>query len=237
MTAEEEGKDTAASAAKGKDTRRRRHNQGNREEPYLPLSAGLTAEWELVKEYFGIKESFPEQQLMARGEGSPRIYFLSSAVSNVLWRNTSRFSKVVNTGIRMLVKHAPPDAKCHYRPCQEGLEWLYPYMTKRLVTVSFDDMAKLILEDTPFMTSFTPETQAQLEPLGSPMLACGWKARTSAHLLVDKHARKSWSFLFSLKPAETTATTSTAVAGEATTTAESSSVATTSSSEAGSTDQ
>ena len=112
---------------------------------------------------------------------------------------------MVNTGIRMLVKHAPPDAKCHYRPCQEvqdfiparrtpqghlrsrsdrhcracvcvcvrekqGLEWLYPYMTKRLVTVSFDDMAKLILEDTPFMTSFTPETQAQLEPLGSWLL-------------------------------------------------------------------
>jgi hypothetical protein len=47
--AEEEGKDTASASAKGKDTRRRRHNQGNREEPYLPLSAGLTAEWELVK--------------------------------------------------------------------------------------------------------------------------------------------------------------------------------------------
>ncbi len=45
-------------------------------------------------------------------------------------------------------------------------------MTKRLVTVSFDDMTKLILEDTPFMTSFTPETQAQLEPLGSWLLAC-----------------------------------------------------------------
>jgi hypothetical protein len=47
-------------------------------------------------------------------------------------------------------------------------------MTKRLVTVSFDDMTKLILEDTPFMTSFTPETQAQLEPLGSwlQLLAC-----------------------------------------------------------------
>jgi multisite-specific tRNA:(cytosine-C5)-methyltransferase len=111
----EEVEDTAN---KGKDLRRRRHNQGNREEPYLPLSSTLTAEWELVKyallraraclcyylahrwacdddrEYFGLKETFPELQLMARGEGSPRIYFLSSAVSDVLWKNTSRFSKV-----------------------------------------------------------------------------------------------------------------------------------------------
>jgi hypothetical protein len=40
-------------------------------------------------------------------------------------------------------------------------------MTKRLVTVTFDDMARLVLEETPFLTSFSPETQAQLEPLGS----------------------------------------------------------------------
>jgi hypothetical protein len=40
-----------------------------------------------------------------------------------------------------------------------------------------------------------------------PMLACGWKARTSAHLLVDKHERRAWTFLLSLKPAEAEATT------------------------------
>lgn len=36
------------------------------------------------------------------------------------------------------------------------------------------------------------------------MLACGWKARLSAHLLVTKQERRSWAFLFSLSKPEGT---------------------------------
>ncbi len=202
--AEEEGKDTASSAsAKGKDTRRRRHNQGNREEPYLPLSAGLTAEWELVKYVLlplhavcvcvcvsrvscvcvcvchvcrvcacvrcvcvsrgthhntswlgqgllwdqgvlpgtavdgqGRGLSADLLPFVRRGQRSleeleplqqgPCLALVSTGAHThthtPLGTITDAWplpTQVVNTGIRMLVKHAPPDAKCHYRPCQE----------------------------------------------------------------------------------------------------------------------
>jgi len=201
---------------KGKEKKKRRRE--SREEPYLPLSETLLAEWALLKDCFGLRDDFPEKNLMARGDASPRIYFLSSAVADVLWKNTGRLSKVVNTGVRLLVKHAPPGSKCHYRPCQEALPWLFPYMTKRIVTIPFEDLAKLVLEDTLLVNNFTSATQQQLEAIDpgccvfvcnipgqeKPMLACGWKARLSAHLLVTKQERRSWAFLFSLSKPEGT---------------------------------
>jgi len=44
-------------------------------------------------------------------------------------------------------------------------------MTKRIVTIPFEDLAKLVLEDTLLVNNFTSATQQQLEAIGSMPLS------------------------------------------------------------------
>ncbi len=46
------------------------------------------------REYYGISDDFPANQLMARGEGSPRIYFVSPAVRELLWDTSDSLKRV-----------------------------------------------------------------------------------------------------------------------------------------------
>ena len=63
----------------------------------------------------------------------------------------------MNTGVKVFVKHSTKDKEIYLRISQEGISWLFPFLTKRIVPITEEDFYLLIDEKDP-----------QLHKLSSP---------------------------------------------------------------------
>jgi hypothetical protein len=59
------------------------------------------------------------------------------------------------------------DLESTFRFSQEGLQWLFPYITKRKVTISETEFFNLLDNKDPLVSTFAPETQRTLDLLGN----------------------------------------------------------------------
>eukprot|EP01089_Gocevia_fonbrunei_P012638 TRINITY_DN3042_c0_g1_i1.p1 TRINITY_DN3042_c0_g1~~TRINITY_DN3042_c0_g1_i1.p1 ORF type:complete len:751 (+),score=154.37 TRINITY_DN3042_c0_g1_i1:62-2314(+) len=182
--------------------RRERRRYAGKEEPFLPLSEHMLGVWDKFKEYYGIKDTFPADQLMARSEKSPNIFLISPGVRRVLWAEERGWLKLVHTGVKLASKYNAPGAECEYRLQQDGLFWIYPYLTKRVVHLEQQDLVTLLKTKCPQFHEFSDRVKSELQNMsfGSAifsvnvnhesgaifMLVSGWRAKTSAYLLVSK---------------------------------------------------
>lgn len=174
------------------------------EEPFLPLSDGMASVVHSISEFYGLSANFPASQLYVRSEKTPpkQFYFLSSGVHKLFEaaEQTERPLRVVNMGVKMFAQH-----KGHgtYRLSQMGLKWILPYVTKRIVQISEDDLLTLLESTDPFFNTFSAGVQAALSDLNeggvvfvvdrdcktkclAGMPFSGWRGKVSAHLLVPK---------------------------------------------------
>jgi len=157
-----------------------------------------------VWKFFGITENLPIQQLLSRSEQSPKIYFISSAVSQLIGSDDKKRLQVINTGVKFFIKqHGNQDTNFPFRLSQEGLQWLYPFITKRKITITEKEFFNLLDNQDPFDVTFSLETQravGQIEQgsiifvLGpncksegwNGMVVSGWKGKVSMKLLLPK---------------------------------------------------
>eukprot|EP01090_Pellita_catalonica_P017545 TRINITY_DN5322_c0_g1_i1.p1 TRINITY_DN5322_c0_g1~~TRINITY_DN5322_c0_g1_i1.p1 ORF type:complete len:368 (+),score=68.26 TRINITY_DN5322_c0_g1_i1:101-1105(+) len=174
-----------------------------KEEPFLQLSKVMQERWASFAEWFGITDDFPTDQLMARSESSKHIYFVSKGVKDILWSTERGYLKIVNTGLRIATRRSPDGNNIEtYRCSQEGAEILFPYVTKRVLSISEDELTAMIKEKNPLFTSFSKQNIDLFNnlPNGSVMfrvtvtkngqeikfVMAGWRATHSAYMLANK---------------------------------------------------
>ena len=112
--------------------------------------------WAKVKDHFGIMDSFNEAQLYTRSSNAKIISYVNKAMAETCmdFANNERKLKIVNAGLRMFEKAREKASQrvatksgvvgkaCPYRLNHESLHLIEPYMTKRKVTCSMEDMEK-----------------------------------------------------------------------------------------------
>jgi 16S rRNA C967 or C1407 C5-methylase (RsmB/RsmF family) len=110
-----------------------------------------------MKEFYGLSESFAKNRLMARGTANSKLlYFISSSIKkNVFDRGVHNRVKSIHSGLRAFERRSTKDRAKGYRPCQESIHFIIPYMTKRKFIIEYDDFSKCIGEGAISIEIFT----------------------------------------------------------------------------------
>lgn len=197
--------------------------KGFKEDPFVFLRED-DEHWPQIKEFYDIDDAFPADQLLVRSVGGKKrnIYLVSKAVKDVMEMVTDEH-KVVNTGMKVIARAEVDNAGCLFRLMQEGIEAVLPYINKRKVTISQEDLVILLTQDRPFCTEFSSATKEQLDKIedqgcivyvyepngpysspedtiGSRVVICGWKAKVSTRVQINKFDRTHYSILCGLPP-------------------------------------
>ncbi|CAH3020936.1 unnamed protein product [Porites evermanni] len=192
--------------------------KGFKEDPFVFLKDD-DEHWPLIKAFYGIDERFPANQLLVRSFGGKKrnIYLVSKAVKDVM-ETIDDSHKVVNTGMKVIARSEADNVACHFRLMQEGIEALLPYITKRKVAITQEDVIILLTQDRPFCSEFSSTTRDQLssiegqgcivylyEPtgpyskpedtIGCRLIFCGWKAKVSTRLQISKFDKAHYQVL------------------------------------------
>jgi len=91
-----------------------------------------------IKDYYGISNDFPFNQLVTYSIIFKKINFISKGVLNFLDNDVRNHLNLISCGVKLfscnkLKKIENQDFHCKYRICQDGVMYLLPYMTKRIV--------------------------------------------------------------------------------------------------------
>jgi 16S rRNA C967 or C1407 C5-methylase (RsmB/RsmF family) len=104
-----------------------------------------------LKDFFGLTNRFPMDQLVTHSKISKRINFVSKGVSWLLSADKRNQLKLCNVGVKLFShnKKKFQDEKeeyCKYRICQDGLIYAIPFMTKRVFFTNQETFVKLLKE-------------------------------------------------------------------------------------------
>ena len=111
-----------------------------------------TTAWLKTKEYYGIRDDFPHMQLYTRSENAKVISFVNTALASKCMDFTTngRKLKIVNAGLRMFEKSREKASErmngegsgmaCPYRLNHEALHLIEPFITKRKVECTLEDI-------------------------------------------------------------------------------------------------
>lgn len=140
---------------------------------------------------------------MIRSEKSLKIYYVSNSVRDLLLFDERGVLRIVNTGIKTLERGDKKDnSPCRFRLTQEGMDLIFPFLSKRIVIITEADLLVSLKEKDPFFYLYSDRAKKTLEgmEIGSfslvvdpesnskwagLRLAC-WRGKTSCHLLVSK---------------------------------------------------
>ena len=101
-----------------------------------------------LKNYYGITDDFPFEQLVTQSKIDKKINFISKGVLNFLRADKRNQMTLIACGIRLFSYNKFKSVEnsenfCKYRICQDGLNYLIPYMTKRIFYVENNFIIKL----------------------------------------------------------------------------------------------
>ena len=170
-------------------------------EDFVPLDDSI---WPPIVEQFGLSPHFPKEQCMARASGEAKVlYFITKAIKEQLIdRGIQHRVTVINSGLKAFERCSIQDARAKYRISQEGIQFVVPYMTKRLLIATADDFFKCIAVGFIEFNIFSDVFQSKisdLEPgsfvvalegheddLGKKMFLVMWKRKNALECFVTK---------------------------------------------------
>jgi hypothetical protein len=143
--------------------RRQQKGQGD-DESFIALEDSI---WEPIVDFYGLSETFPRDQYMARACGEAKsLYFVGAPIKNLMNCGIQDRLKVINTGLKGFARNTK-DCKVVYRVAQEGIHFLAPHMEKRKIFATYDDFGKCIESGTIRLEIFSEkfaESVRKLEP-------------------------------------------------------------------------
>ena len=93
-----------------------------------------------IKDYYGIDDDFPFEQLVTFSKICKKINFVSRGVMNLLRLDKKQKLFVQNAGVKLFKANKQKDENainfCLYRVCQDGLMYLLPFMHKRIFCIN-----------------------------------------------------------------------------------------------------
>jgi len=184
--------------------------RGYKEDPYFFVKKGDTMLQELDG-FYGLGPDFDPTLLMTRCEQGKKknVYLCSPAVRDLISANQDRV-KVINCGVKVFARCDNKQTPCGYRLAQEGSNAILPYLTKRKVQVTAEDLGKILqYDDLELPAEFkllAPATQEAMATSGPGAIALlvdsavppgrlvkthivGWKGATSVRGYVQRNER------------------------------------------------
>lgn len=123
------------------------HNKKKKEngdlgnEDFIPLDDSI---WPPIIEEFGISSDFPKEQYMARASGEAKVlYFIAKSIKEqIIDRGIQNRVTVINSGLKAFERCSIAESRNKYRISQEAIQFVLPYMTKRVIVACADDFYK-----------------------------------------------------------------------------------------------
>ncbi|RHY35173.1 hypothetical protein DYB32_000316 [Aphanomyces invadans] len=113
--------------------------------------------WATLQDFYGLPTSFPTSQLFARSHGTGIVTYVSSSVQAACLAGPDL--KVINTGVKLFMKFSTSHFK-GYRPAQDGLELLIPFLGKRKVSLGWSAFHELVaITTTKFLDDLDTATK------------------------------------------------------------------------------
>ncbi|KRX71415.1 Mitogen-activated protein kinase kinase kinase 15 [Trichinella sp. T6] len=187
-----------------------RRYDGIKEDPFVFLNDDNN---ELIQEYFGMDDRFSNFSLLMRQKEVSKkgiIYLVNENIKHFIKNNEHRI-KIINAGLRTFSRCSVSDSvRVDFRLVQDGLRYVIPLMSKRLVNISKDELLKLIKsKESILLKDLSDELHSQLKQIGegSAALVCGaenakctfqiasWLGRCSVAPHLDKENRAHFLFM------------------------------------------
>jgi len=177
----------------------KRRKRINKEAPYLPLLKTKAKEvLDTIFEFYKLKETFPTNLLMVRSEESPKMYLVSGPMLDIIKADSDGILKIVNTGLRLFMKASERGTRCNHRISSESVEFIFPYISDRVVDIEEKDFVIALTQTNPFVSTFSTTVSAALSALDpgcfvflfkTPKLernlvVPAWRGKNSCHLLM-----------------------------------------------------
>lgn len=139
----------------------------SKEAPFLPLSPALTALVERAKAFYCINDKFPFAQLMARSPTAPKIYLVAKSSPAMIAALGPRL-RLVNTGIRVFIKHDAPGSTIELRLANDAAEILHACMdSKRQIELAPEEFRHIVKQKDTQFKLFSERVQAALAAIGA----------------------------------------------------------------------
>lgn len=123
--------------------------------------------WPPIVEEYGLAATFPKDQFMVRESGEAKVlYFISKSIKEELIdRGVQDRVRVINSGLKGFERCTLQDSTASHRVAQEGLQYVLPHMTKRVLKANMDDFYNCVKEGFISFDLFTEAFQQGLDAL------------------------------------------------------------------------
>lgn len=104
-------------------------------------------ELQWVKDYYGLDDEFPFDQLTTQSTVAKKICFVSKGVCELLKADKRNQLKLQNAGVKLFKRNkakSDDDNYCLYRICQDGLMYALPFMHKKIHYVNTDFFKEIL---------------------------------------------------------------------------------------------
>ena len=104
--------------------------------------------WPPLIEEYGLASTFPTEQFMVRESGEAKIlYFISKSIkTDLIDRGIQDRVRVINSGLKGFERCSLQDSTVTHRVAQEGIQYVLPHMTKRILKASMEDFYNCVQE-------------------------------------------------------------------------------------------
>lgn len=133
---------------------------------FIPCDPSI---WPPIVESYGLSSTFPKDQFMVRASGEAKIlYFISKSVKkDLIDHGIQDRVTVINSGLKGFERCSLQDTTVSYRLAQEGIQYVVPHVTKRILTANMDDFFACVKEGYLKFDTFSESFQKVLEQLTS----------------------------------------------------------------------
>ncbi|KRZ79355.1 Mitogen-activated protein kinase kinase kinase 15 [Trichinella papuae] len=212
------GKEAEVLVPSGQDLKssseKKRRYGGFKEDPFIFLNGDNNNELiQYAQEYFGMDDRFSKFSLLMRQKEVSKkgnIYLVNENIKHFMKNNEHRI-KIINAGLRTFSRCSVSNsARDDFRLVQDGLRYVIPLMSKRLVNISKDELLKLIKsKESILLKDLSDELHSQLEQIGEGSVAlvhgaedakcslqvASWLGKCSIAPHLDKENRAHFLFM------------------------------------------
>ncbi|EGZ26651.1 hypothetical protein PHYSODRAFT_551899 [Phytophthora sojae] len=118
--------------------------------------------WEEIKDFYGISESFPHENLYSRSEGTASVCLVNPSIRAAIL--AGEHANILDTGLRVFAR-VQAAGKLVFRPTEEGLERLLPFISKRKAPATTEDLLAIVTVPA----NNTKQVALGLEHLSEPL--------------------------------------------------------------------
>ena len=133
-------------------------------EDFIPSDPSI---WPAIFEQYGLPETFPKEQYMVRSAGDAKVvYFITKSIKEELINHgLQKRVTVINSGLKGFERCSIQEKTSRYRINQEGIQYVVPHMTKRLIIADMDDFYACIKEGFLKLDIFSEPFKKSVEEL------------------------------------------------------------------------